>query len=66
MSESAHKEEDDDEFKQHLFEKRSQCQAALIADQVARRTYILNSIPDQEDNVLLMDSAADQSVIGKG
>ena len=67
MSASDHEEEDDSENKQQQLLKKRKClQSTSAGIWVARRTYMLTSTPDQDENVLIMDSAADQSVIRQG
>ena len=55
-------EAEQDEFKQLLFSKR----ASRPANAVIRCLYAPNLTPGPEENILIMDSAADQSVIGQG
>ena len=51
-----------DEFKQFLFSKR----AIRPVHAAIRCLYAPNLTPGPEENILIMDSAADQSVIGQG
>jgi len=55
-------EAEQDEFKQLLFSKR----ASRPDHATIRCLYAPSLIPTPEENILLMDSAADQSVIGQG
>ena len=55
-------EAEQDEFKQLLFSKR----ASRPNHAAIRCLYAPSLIPGPEENILIMDSAADQSVIGQG
>jgi len=55
-------EVESNEFKQWMFDRRTNGKAKAVI----RRIYAPNLSPGLEENVLIMDSAADQSVIGQG
>jgi len=55
-------EAEQDEFKPFLFSKR----ASRPANAVIRCLYAPNLTPGPEENILIMDSAAGQSVVGQG
>ena len=55
-------EAEQDEFKQFPFSKS----ASIPANAVIRCLYAPNLTPGPEENILIMESAVDQSVIGQG
>ena len=55
-------EAEQDEFKQLLFSKR----ASRPTKAAVRCLYAPSLTPGKEENILIIDSAADQSVIGQG
>ena len=65
MSDIEHQEKleaEQDEFNMSLFSKR----ASRPANVIIRCFYAPNLTPGPKENILIMDSAADQSVIGQG